>query len=198
MSPEYSMLVNQKLSFAKLMVGELERDLLPQSSSTESLEEFAETIAKNRRLFQARFEAVMHHLSAAFQCYLHEINAFDVSGKSPTAESSQSFGAIANFKALIQESSNNPGLEELKNLYHNRNSVVRVLVDFSELLTQEVLEYQLPDQTPDASAPFDNIIAVELSDSQNETFKLTLQQMVGFVDELRELIASQRAMSVEQ
>ncbi len=191
------MLVNQKLSFAKLMVGELERDLLPLSSNTESPEVFTEAIRKNRRLFQARFEAVMHHLSAAFQCYLHEIDAFDVSGKSPTADASQS-GAIANFKALIQESSNNPGLEELKNLYHNRNSVVRVLVDFSELLTQEVLEYQLPDQTPDASAPFDNIIAVELSNSQNETFKLTLQQMVGFVDELRELIASQRAMSVEQ
>ncbi len=197
MSSEYSMLVNQKLSFAKLMVDELERDLLLQSSNTELPEVFAEAIRKNRRLFQARFEAVMHHLSAAFQCYLHEIDAFDVSGKSPTADASQS-GAIANFKALIQESSNNPGLEELKNLYHNRNSVVRVLVDFSELLTQEVLEYQLPDQTPDPSAPFDNIIAVELSDSQNETFELTLQQTVGFVDELRELIASQRAMSVEQ
>ncbi len=192
------MLVNQKLSFAKLMVGELERDLLPLSSNTESPEVFTEAIRKNRRLYQARFEAVMHHLCAAFQCYLHEIDAFDVSGKPPTAEASQSFRAIANFKALIQELSNNPGLEELKNLYHNRNSVVRVLVDFSELLTQEVLEYQLPDQTPDASAPFDNIIAVELSNSQNETFKLTLQQMVGFVDELRELIASQRAMSVEQ
>ncbi len=194
---EYAKLVNQKLSFARLMLDELQSLLSAQTPIDEG-GKVEKPVTLNRRLIQATFESILHHLSTALLGYLFEIDAF--AGRLPSDKvvgntSGNSVIDCIDFKELLSIDTNNPNVEELKILYQKPQSAIRFICDFKESVSRHIQAYVLPGEGVNDSDS--NLIAVEKTEESLYRI-VSVEQLTNIFHELDDLFTRQRSMSVEE